>query len=87
MRILASGLPSTYYTTSEGSPVKYQETGQQQDTFSDFVTLVCQEAGTSSQSVPRSPTKLVSDYSSGMFPPAPAPPMARPVPVKLPGED
>eukprot|EP00092_Neocalanus_flemingeri_P067787 GFUD01082780.1.p1 GENE.GFUD01082780.1~~GFUD01082780.1.p1 ORF type:complete len:612 (-),score=134.89 GFUD01082780.1:439-2274(-) len=76
---------ATYYTTSDnpGSPVKYQENGH--DTFSDFVTLVCQEAGQPAPGhAPRSPTKLVSYYSTGMFPPAPAPPMARPVPVKLP---
>ena len=64
--------------------MKYQENGH--DTFSDFVTLVCQEAGQPVPGqAPRSPTKLVSYYSTGMFPPAPAPPMARPVPVKLPG--
>ena len=89
-----SGIPTTtslgtatYYTTSDnpGSPVKYQENGH--DTFSDFVTLVCQEAGQPAPGhAPRSPTKLVSYYSTGMFPPAPAPPMARPVPVKLPGK-
>jgi len=76
---------TTYYTTTDnpGSPVKYQENGH--DTFSDFVTLVCQEAGQPVPGqAPRSPTKLVSYYSTGMFPPAPAPPMARPVPVKLP---
>jgi len=85
---LRGGIPTTnttYYTTSDnpGSPVKYQENGH--DTFSDFVTLVCQEAGqTAPGQAPKSPTKLVSYYSTGMFPPAPAPPMARPVPVKLP---
>jgi len=89
---LRGGIPTTtslgtatYYTTSDnpGSPVKYQENGH--DTFSDFVTLVCQEAGQPAPGhAPRSPTKLVSYYSTGMFPPAPAPPMARPVPVKIP---
>ena len=55
------------------------------DTFSDFVTLVCQEAGQPSPGqAPRSPTKLVSYYPSSMFPPAPTPPMARPVSVKMP---
>jgi len=76
---------TTYYTTSEnpGSPVKYHENGH--DTLSAFVTLVCQEAGQPAPGhAPKSPTKLVSYYSTGMFPPAPAPPMARPVPVKLP---
>ena len=48
------------------------------------MTLVCQEAGQPAPGhAPRSPTKLVSYYSS-MFPAAPAAPMARPVPVKLP---
>merc|ERR1719435_182531 len=75
--------PTTYYTTDPGSPTKYHENGH--DTFSDFVTLVCQEAGQPVPGhAPRSPTKLVSYYSTGMFPPAPAPPMARPVPVKIP---
>ena len=89
--IIVAGIPTTnttYYTTSDnpGSPVKYQENGH--DTFSDFVTLVCQEAGqTAPGQAPKSPTKLVSYYSTGMFPPAPAPPMARPVPVKLPGNN
>ena len=91
--IFVAGIPTTsslgtttYYTTTDnpGSPVKYQENGH--DTFSDFVTLVCQEAGQAAPGhAPKSPTKLVSYYSTGMFPPAPAPPMARPVPVKLPG--
>ena len=67
--------------------MKYQETGgtNGHDTFSDFVTLVCQEAGQPTAGHhPKSPTKLVSYYSSSMFPPAPTPPMARPVPVKIP---
>lgn len=66
--------------------MKYQEAGTNgHDTFSDFVTLVCQEAGQPTAGHhPKSPTKLVSYYSSSMFPPAPTPPMARPVPVKLP---
>lgn len=87
---------STYYTGSsdghEGpeSPVKYHEAGHGHpppgghepghDTFSDFVTLVCQEAGQPApgQHGPKSPTKLVSyHYPSSMFPPAPTPPMAR----------
>ena len=96
---VSSGIPtSTYYTGSsdgqEGpeSPVKYHEAGGQtnggqepgHDTFSDFVTLVCQEAGQTApgQHGPKSPTKLVSYYSS-MYPPAPTPPMARPVHVKM----
>ena len=90
------GIPTTsYYTGSSdgheapGSPVKYHETGTNgHDTFSDFVTLVCQEAGQPPASHnPKSPTKLVSYYSSSMFPPAPTPPMARPVPVKIPETD
>ena len=48
------------------------------------MTLVCQEASQPGNT-PKSPTKLVSYYTSGMFPPAPAPPMARPV-TKLVGE-
>ena len=93
MIVILSGIPTTtslgtatYYTTSDnpGSPVKYQENGH--DTFSDFVTLVCQEAGQLAPGhAPRPPTKLVSYYSTGMFPTVPAPPMARPVPVKIPG--
>ena len=92
---MCAGIPtSTYYTGSsdghEGpeSPVKYHEAGHGQapggqepghDTFSDFVTLVCQEAGQPApgQHGPKSPTKLVSYYSSPMYPPAPTPPMAR----------
>lgn len=76
----ASLAPAAYYTSSDqpgSSPTKYQENGH--DTFSDFVTLVCQEAGTS-QSLshpPRSPAKVISYYSS--FPPPPAAPMAKPV--------
>ena len=85
MIVCFAGIPTSaaYYTNeAPSSPSKYQENGH--DTFSDFVTLVCQEAGQPAPGhTPRSPTKLVSYYSS-MFPPAPAPPMARPVPVKLP---
>ena len=91
---IVSGIPTTtYYTGSsdgaEGpdSPVKYHEAAgtNGHDTFSDFVTLVCQEAGQPAPGQPpKSPTKLVSYYSSSMFPPAPTPPMARPVSVKLP---
>ena len=91
------GIPTTtYYTgSSDGadgpdSPVKYHETAgtNGHDTFSDFVTLVCQEAGQPAPGQPpKSPTKLVSYYSSSMFPPAPTPPMARPVSVKIPGAD
>ncbi|CAM1306068.1 NFIB (predicted) [Pycnogonum litorale] len=65
---------------------KYQENGH--DTFSDFVSLVCQEAqnpGNGQQSNPssgqRSPTKMQQFYNSSMLPPPPPPPMARPVPI------
>ena len=90
---MCAGIPtSTYYTGSsdghEGpeSPVKYHEASggapggpePGHDTFSDFVTLVCQEAGQPAPGHgPKSPTKLVSYYSSSMYPPAPTPPMAR----------
>ena len=88
-----AGIPTTSYYSgpaegheAPGSPVKYHEAGTNgHDTFSDFVTLVCQEAGQPSGGHhPKSPTKLVSYYSSSMFPPAPTAPMARPVPVKIP---
>jgi len=90
------GIPtsSSYYTGSGSetgqeapeSPVKYHDSNHNgHDTFSDFVTLVCQEAGQPSPGqAPRSPTKLVSYYPASMFPPAPTPPMARPVSVKMP---
>ncbi|GAB6031659.1 hypothetical protein CHUAL_009417 [Chamberlinius hualienensis] len=79
-----SGASAAYYS---GNPSKYQENGH--DTFSDFVTLVCQEAqnsSNSSQSSPgtptlRSPTKITQYYSSPMLPPPPPPPMARPVTI------
>ncbi|KAG1662032.1 Kinesin-like protein unc-104 [Nymphon striatum] len=65
---------------------KYQENGH--DTFSDFVSLVCQEAqntGNTQQSSPpgppRSPSKMQQFYNSSMLPPPPPPPMARPVPI------
>lgn len=40
-----AGPPSSYYPSN---PSKYQENGH--DTFSDFVTLVCQEAQNSNPS-------------------------------------
>ncbi|RUS89856.1 hypothetical protein EGW08_002386 [Elysia chlorotica] len=62
---------------------------QQSDTFSDFVTLVCQEAqnshNQSGQSSPpmRSPNRLPHFFSPGMLPPPPPPPpnLARPVAI------
>ena len=57
------GIPTTSYYTgpqdgheAPGSPVKYHETGTNgHDTFSDFMTLVCQEAGQPQQTHTRSP--------------------------------
>lgn len=62
---------------------------QQNDTFSDFVTLVCQEAQNShvqsGQASPpmRSPNRLPHFFSPGMLPPPPPPPpnLARPVAI------
>ena len=99
LSLITAGIPtSTYYTTASAqdtepeSPVKYHEAAPSSaaetghDTFSDFVTLVCQEAGQGAG--PRSPTKLVSYYSASMFPAAPTPPMARPVSgAKSPGRE
>ncbi|XP_059154393.1 nuclear factor 1 A-type-like isoform X2 [Physella acuta] len=68
--------------------IKYE--GQQNnDTFSDFVTLVCQEAQNSQnhsgQNSPpiRSPNRLTQFFSPGMLPPPPPPPpnLARPVAI------
>ena len=76
---------ATYYaTTADGapaSPTKYHENGH--DTFSDFVTLVCQEAN---QPVPGAPErstagKVPSYFSTSMYPPPPPAPMARPVAI------
>ena len=73
------------------SPGKYQENGH--DTFSDFVTLVCQEAQNTQNSVQvlnqpsgRGSMKLLqpsssSYYSTNMLPPPPPPVMARPVAI------
>ncbi|XP_037087676.1 nuclear factor 1 X-type-like isoform X3 [Pollicipes pollicipes] len=82
-------LPSaSYYQESEHSPGKYQENGH--DTFSDFVTLVCQEAqNTQPQASVPTGTLSVSSaagrqhkyYNSSMLPPPPPPPMARPVAI------
>ncbi|KAK3091094.1 hypothetical protein FSP39_017063 [Pinctada imbricata] len=68
--------------------MKYQE-HPGGDTFSDFVSLVCQEAqnsqgqsGSTSSSM-KSPTKLPHFFSPGMLPPPPPPPpnLARPVAI------
>ncbi|XP_059098962.1 uncharacterized protein LOC131893057 isoform X2 [Tigriopus californicus] len=95
----STGIPSqqsslsgatAYYTTSdlhEGSQsptkVAYVENGH--DTFSDFVTLVCQEAQgnqLSHQPGVRGPGNKVSAYfSSSMYPPPPPGPTARPVAI------
>ena len=104
--------PATYYTShnednGSQSPTKYHENGH--DTFSDFVTLVCQEAQSTQPSTihhhsggggggggPRSPkvTMAPSYFSSsphvstessagssatGLYPPPPQAPSARPV--------
>uniref|UniRef100_T1JCU1 Uncharacterized protein n=1 Tax=Strigamia maritima TaxID=126957 RepID=T1JCU1_STRMM len=80
--------PSSSSASYYSSPNKYQENGH--DTFSDFVTLVCQEAQNSNSSsqqnsgnqVPlRTQTKLPQFYPSSMLPPPPPPPMARPVAI------
>ncbi|XP_025111034.1 nuclear factor 1 X-type-like isoform X6 [Pomacea canaliculata] len=71
--------------------MKYSDNPQGPDTFTDFVTLVCQEAQStqnqhqSGQSSPplKSPTKLSQFFSPGMLPPPPPPPpnLARPVAI------
>ncbi|CAB4062536.1 Nuclear factor 1 A-type,Nuclear factor 1 C-type,Nuclear factor 1,Nuclear factor 1 X-type,Nuclear factor 1 B-type [Lepeophtheirus salmonis] len=67
--------PATYYTTNDpngdgsGSPTKYHENGH--DTFSDFVTLVCQEG----------PRERGCYFTTPMYPPPPPAPMARPVTI------
>lgn len=80
--------PSYYHEAGPPSPTKYHENGH--DTFSDFVTLVCQEAQNTQHSqqasppgVSRSPTKIQGGYytTGSMLPPPPPPPMARPVAI------
>ncbi|KAI9556303.1 putative nuclear factor 1 X-type isoform X3 [Daphnia sinensis] len=66
------------------SPGKYQENGH--DTFSDFVTLVCQEAQNTQNAQAgssRGSMKLSSSsyYATSMLPPPPPPVMARPVAI------
>ncbi|KAG0712868.1 hypothetical protein GWK47_017451 [Chionoecetes opilio] len=83
------GAPSYYHDAGPPSPTKYHENGH--DTFSDFVTLVCQEAQntqhTQQQASPpgvaRSPSKTQGGYytTGSMLPPPPPPPMARPVAI------
>ena len=93
---------TTYYTTQEisapggGSPKYHQESTSVggHDSFTDFVTLVCQTtAQEPTGSSGRSPAKVVSYYttaaaasatsSGGLYP---SQPMARPVPLRIPGE-
>ncbi|XP_042892715.1 nascent polypeptide-associated complex subunit alpha, muscle-specific form-like [Penaeus japonicus] len=80
--------PSYYHEAAPASPTKYHENGH--DTFSDFVTLVCQEAQNTQHTqqasppgVSRSPTKIQGGYYTAgtMLPPPPPPPMARPVAI------
>ena len=81
-----SGLPPQhlYYSPPEGHPAhspsslhKYHENGGGgQDSFSDFVSLVCQDAPPGPS---RSPKVSSSYYSPSMYPPPP--PMSRPVPL------
>ncbi|XP_078319974.1 uncharacterized protein LOC111118959 isoform X3 [Crassostrea virginica] len=80
--VLPSGQPGAHHV------MKYQE-HPGGDTFSDFVSLVCQEAQNShsqaSSTTPpmKSPTKLPHFFSPGMLPPPPPPPptVARPVAI------
>ncbi|XP_045102546.1 nuclear factor 1 X-type-like isoform X9 [Portunus trituberculatus] len=83
-----AGAPSYYHEAGPPSPTKYHENGH--DTFSDFVTLVCQEAQNTQHTqqasppgVARSPTKVQGSYytTGSMLPPPPPPPMARPVAI------
>jgi len=77
-----------YYNPPEGQPShsptasKYQENGQ--DNFSDFVSLVCQEAGGPPPGTSRSPPRVSSYYTPSMYPPPP--PMSRPVALVRGGE-
>ncbi|XP_065569286.1 nuclear factor 1 X-type-like isoform X5 [Artemia franciscana] len=76
-----------YYVASSSDPPgssthgKYQENGH--DTFSDFVTLVCQEAQNTQQpQSSRGSMKLSQYYASGsMLPPPPPGVVARPVAI------
>ncbi|CAG7785225.1 unnamed protein product [Allacma fusca] len=90
--LTGGGTGTSYYHTDShehhGSPAKYHENGH--DTFSDFVTLVCQEAQSTGGQVlyyggnARVSSKLSAYYSSSMLPPPPPPPaapMARPVTI------
>ncbi|XP_069955073.1 nuclear factor 1 C-type isoform X7 [Cherax quadricarinatus] len=80
--------PSYYHEAGPPSPTKYHENGH--DTFSDFVTLVCQEAQNTQHTqqasppgISRSPSKIQGGYytTGSMLPPPPPPPMARPVAI------
>ncbi|KAK4319230.1 hypothetical protein Pmani_009814 [Petrolisthes manimaculis] len=86
--VMAAAAPSYYHEAAPPSPTKYHENGH--DTFSDFVTLVCQEAQNTQHTqqgsppgVARSPTKIQGGYytTGSMLPPPPPPPMARPVAI------
>lgn len=73
-----------------GGAMKYETNPQGPDTFTDFVTLVCQEAQSSqnqqsghSSPTMKSPNKLPQFFTPGMLPPPPPPPpnLARPVAI------
>ena len=68
--------PPDHTSHSPSSLHKYHENGQ--DSFSDFVSLVCQDGGGGPPGPSRSP-KVSSYYSPSMYPPPP--PMSRPVPL------
>ena len=79
----ADGSPRVSYAAAESS----NPGGQ--DTFSDFVTLVCQEAQTSqashvssnNNSTRQAGNKVSAYFSTSMYPPPPPGPSARPVGV------
>ena len=85
------GLPPQhlYYAPPEGhhhpahsppSLTKYHENGQ--DSFSDFVSLVCQDGSGGVPPGPSRSPKVSSYYTPSMYPPPP--PMSRPVPLVRP---
>ncbi|RXG60779.1 hypothetical protein Avbf_04771, partial [Armadillidium vulgare] len=90
---LSGGVMSAapYYSESQEPTSPKYENGH--DTFSDFVTLVCQEPQNTTHHTqqpsppgghggPRSPSKLQSTYyTTPMLPPPPPPPTARPVAI------
>ena len=92
----ASGaITATTSTVDSGGPhspttlAKYQTTHENgHDTFSDFVTLVCQEAQTTQPPPPQSHPKMSTGgtgggtfFTSNMYPPPPPGPVARPVTI------